>query len=63
MAALEARSTLADPQARGLRLGERAVFAIASNREWLAGLNDEAARQVALEWNVTVVTRRTGCDD
>jgi hypothetical protein len=57
MAALEARGTLADPSRRvTLGLGERAVLAIASNREWLAGLDDGAARQVALEWNVTVVT-------
>lgn len=57
MAALEARGTLADPSRRvTLGLGERAVLAIASNREWLAGLDDGAARQMALEWDVTVVT-------
>ncbi len=57
MAALEARATLADPNRRvALGLGERAVLAIASNRDWLAGLDDGAARQMATEWGVTVVT-------
>jgi predicted nucleic acid-binding protein len=57
MEVLKARATLADPSRRvALGLGERAVLAIASNREWLAGLDDGAARAMAVEWDVTVRT-------
>ena len=40
----------------GLGSGERAVLAVAANRDWVAGLDDGAARAAAQEWGVPVMT-------
>lgn len=57
MAALANRAFSPDAARRVmLGRGERSVLAIADNREWIAGLDEAAARQIALEWGLTVIT-------
>jgi len=42
--------------AAALGRGERATLAVAANRDWIAGLDDAAARSVAEQWRVQVMT-------
>lgn len=64
MAALEARATLADSSRRAtLGLGERAVLAIVSNREWLPASTTEPHDRWPLNGTPASSPRRTGCDD
>jgi hypothetical protein len=50
--AAQRRLGLAMPLGRG----ERATLAVAANRDWTAGLDDAAARSVAEQWRVPVMT-------